>query len=110
MAQNSEGFRAFLKVLRNRDFFWLWLSQLISLTGDFFSFLAVPYLITVLADGAQAVGAEGAPLSTEAKALVGVATFAFTAPRLLGIFTGALVDRWDRQRMMVIANFMAPEL
>ena len=108
MAQSSEGYRSFVKVLRNRNFFWLWLSQLISLTGDFFSFLAVPYLITVLADGAQAASsAEGTPLSTEAKALVGVATLAFTAPRLLGIFTGALVDRWDRQRMMVIANFAA---
>ena len=108
MAQSPEGFRSFVKVLRNRNFFWLWLSQLISLTGDFFSFLAVPYLITVLADGAQAASsAEGTPLSTEAKALVGAAMFAFTAPRLLGIFTGALVDRWDRQRMMVIANFVA---
>ena len=44
-ANNQQGFRAYARVLRNRDFFWLWLSQLISITGDFFNFLAVPFLL-----------------------------------------------------------------
>lgn len=113
MSVQDQGFRSFVRVLRNRDFFWLWLSQLISLAGDFFSFLAVPYLITMLADGevtAATEGAaalEGAALSPEAKMWVGVAMAAFTAPRLLGIFTGAFVDRWDRHRTMITANLVA---
>ncbi len=107
MSEQDQGFRSFGRVLRNRNFFWLWLSQLISIAGDFFSFLAVPYLITVLADGEQAAAVEGVVLSPEAKLWVGVAMAAFTAPRLLGIFTGAFVDRWDRHRTMIIANVIA---
>lgn len=102
----KQGFRTFIRVLRNRNFFWLWLSQLISIIGDFFNFLAVPYLITVLVDGSEA--ASGAvELSAEAKALVGIATLAFTMPRLLGLFTGVFVDRWNRHRTMVTANIIA---
>jgi DHA3 family macrolide efflux protein-like MFS transporter len=105
-SEQGQGFRAFVRVLRNRNFFWLWVSQLISMVGDFFSFLAVPYLITVLAEGESAAAA-GATISAEAKALVGLSTFFFTAPRLLGIFTGVFVDRWDRQRTMILANLAA---
>mgnify|MGYP000405683247 CR=1 FL=1 len=56
-SEQGQGFRAFVRVLRNRNFFWLWVSQLISMVGDFFSFLAVPYLITVLAEGESAAAA-----------------------------------------------------
>ncbi len=111
MAEHTsrQGFRAFACVLRNRNFFWLWISQLISMIGDFFSYLAVPFLITALADGGEVAGVatEAGELSAEAKALVGLATLAFTAPRLLGIFTGAFVDRWNRHRTMVMANVVA---
>lgn len=107
--QQAQGYHAFLRVLRNRNFFMLWLSQLISMIGDFFSFLAVPYLITVLAEGSSAAGiaAETSQLSPEAKSLVGLATLAFTLPRLLGIFTGVFVDRWNRHRTIVQANVIA---
>ncbi len=85
MAEHTsrQGFRAFACVLRNRNFFWLWISQLISMIGDFFSYLAVPFLITALADGGEVAGVatEAGELSAEAKALVGLATLAFTAPR-----------------------------
>ncbi len=106
--QPPQGFRAFVRVLRNRNFFWLWVSQLISTIGDFFSFLAVPYLITVLAQGDEAAAlADSSAMPTEAKALAGLATMAFTLPRLLGIFTGVFVDRWDRRKTMIVANVLA---
>lgn len=109
MAITQQGIGPFLRVLRNRNFRWLWISQLISMIGDYFNFLAVPYLITVLADNtsvAEAASSTGA-LSPEAKALVGLSTLAFTLPRLLGIFTGVFVDRWNRHRTMVLANLVA---
>lgn len=103
---HAQGIRSFIKVLRNKDFFWLWIAQLISIIGDFFSFLAVPYFITVLAQGPAAAGAEVA-LSAETKALVGLAEMAFVLPRVLGIFTGVFIDRWNRQRVMIVANLVA---
>ncbi len=107
--RQAQGFRAFLRVLRNRNFFWLWVSQLISFTGDFFSFLAVPYFITLLAQGGEAAAAvaAGSELPAEAKTLTGAAMIAATLPRLLGIFTGVFVDRWDYRRTMIVANTFA---
>ncbi|GAB4572791.1 MAG: MFS transporter [Anaerolineae bacterium] len=110
-SSSSEGLRRFLAVLRKRDFFWLWLAQLISMVGDYFMLLAVPLLITVLAEGGSVVGpvsaGKGGELPAEAKALVGLTALAYTAPRLLGLFTGVFVDRWDRKRTIVIASGLA---
>lgn len=102
-ADNQQGFQAYARVLRNRNFFWLWLSQLISMTGDFFNFMAIPFFITLLYTGGETAGATG-EVPPEAKAIIGLATLAFTIPRLFGLFTGVFVDRWDRHRTMVIAN------
>ncbi len=87
----AQGIRSFLRALRNRNFLWMWIAQIVSMIGDFFSFLAIPYLITVLAQESVALASltsklgdfKGLPLlitseelSPEAKMLVGLATLA----------------------------------
>jgi MFS family permease len=75
---------------RNRDFILLWTGQAVSTIGTRVSGLAFPLL--VLAE-------------THSPAKAGIVGFAQTLPFMLFyLLAGALVDRWDRKRVMIIAD------
>ena len=72
---------------RNRDFRRLWIGQAFSELGSSASALAYPLLVLALT---------GSPVQA---GLVGSASLAARA--LLGLPAGALVDRWNRRRVMI---------
>ena len=77
-------------VLRIRDFRLLWLGEGISLLGDQFGFIALPWLVLQLTGDAFAIGM--------VLALAGI-------PRaLFMLFGGALTDRFSPRNMMLVTN------
>jgi len=79
-----------LITLRQRNFALLWFAGLISMIGDWVLFIALPIYTYNLTHSSLATG------------LMFVAS---TLPRVvLGSVAGVYVDRWDRQRIMVIAD------
>lgn len=79
-----------LALLKQRNLRTLWLAQTVSWSGDHFSFLALMIVINQITSSAGAVA---------------LLMITFTLPRLLfGMLAGVLVDRWDRQRVMVLAD------
>lgn len=78
--------------MRQRNFALVWFAGLISLTGDWFLIVARPYVVFQLTG------------SVTATALV-LAT-RLVPQLLLGSVAGALVDRWDRRRVMLICNIL----
>jgi len=88
MQQESVGF---IQVLKNGRFLRLWLGQVISAVGDYFYFLAMPILVNKLTGSTTAIGL----------AMI----FGFALPQLLfGLPAGVMVDRWDRRRVMIVAD------
>src|SRR5205807_6431818 len=76
--------------LHRRNFALLWFGQLISLTGDWVLFIALPFYVFALTGSALATGAM---------------FIAETLPRLfLGSLAGVFVDRWNRRRTMIVAD------
>jgi MFS family permease len=79
-----------IAVLRQRDFSLLWFGGVLSVIGDFFLFIALPFFVY---ERTGSVLATGAMFAAE------------TLPRLLfGSVAGVFVDRWDRKRTMVFAD------
>jgi MFS family permease len=81
-----------LAVLRRRDFGLLWLGGLVSVAGDWVLYAALPYFVY------QRTG------STIATA--GMIAAELTPGVLLGSIAGVFVDRWDRKRLLVMANLL----
>ncbi|MDP9368128.1 MAG: MFS transporter [Chloroflexota bacterium] len=81
-----------LRVLRQRDFALLWFAGLISVTGDYMLFIALPVTVYELTGSAAATG--GILIASRLPSLV------------LGSVAGVFVDRWDRKRTMVVANLV----
>jgi MFS family permease len=77
-------------LVRNPDFRRLFLSSVVSLAGDWFSFVAVAGLVTDL------TGRPGAPAFIYAATVLPV----FLASPI----AGAIADRFDRRRVLVIAD------
>lgn len=77
-------------LLRNRDFLLLWSGQLVSTIGSQVSLLAFPLLVLAITHSPAQAGLVGA-----ARGL----PFA-----LLCLPAGALVDRWDRKRVMLLCD------
>ena len=75
---------------RNRDFRLLAVSQGISSIGDLVAVTALPLLVLELTGSGVAMGV--------VLAIQALTDFAF------GLFAGALADRSDRKRMMVVAD------
>src|SRR5438067_2202096 len=75
---------------RNRDYMLLWSGQTISSLGSGVSGIVFPLLILAITHSAAAAGIAGA-LNTLPYVL-------FSLP------AGALVDRWDRKRVMIICD------
>jgi MFS family permease len=79
-----------LAVLRQRNFFLLWSGGVLSVIGDYFLFVALPFFVYERTGSALATGAM---------------FIAETLPRLIfGSVAGVFVDRWDRKRTMVISD------
>lgn len=82
--------RAFPSLWRNRDYMLLWSGQLLSSVGSQVSLLAFPLLVLAITGSPAQAGIVGA--------LRGL-PFA-----LLCLPAGALVDRWDRKRVMLFCD------
>jgi DHA3 family macrolide efflux protein-like MFS transporter len=86
----------FLSVLKNGGFRNLWLGQIVSQTGDYFSFLA----LTVIVSGFYK------DLQETTLAVTGL-MISFSLPRLLfGLLAGVFVDRWDRRITMLVSDIV----
>jgi MFS family permease len=79
-------------LVRNRDFRRLFLASVVSLAGDWFSFVAVASLVTEL------TGRPGAPAFVYAATVLPV----FLASPI----AGTVADRFDRKRILVIADLV----
>ncbi len=75
---------------RNRDFMLLWGGQVVSTLGTSASAIVYPLLILALTDSPAAAGV--------AAALGSAPYIVFSLP------VGALIDRWDRKRVMVLCD------
>jgi hypothetical protein len=79
------------KLLRQRNFGLLWFGGLISMIGDWVLFIALPIYTYNL---------------THSSLATGIMFMVGTLPRMLfGSIAGVYVDRWDRQRTMVVADW-----
>jgi MFS family permease len=77
-------------IWRNRDYMLLWSGQVVSTFGSAASTVVYPLLILALTDSPGAAGIAGA-----LRAL----------PYLvLSLPVGALIDRWDRKRVMILCD------
>ncbi len=75
---------------RNRDFLLLWSGQAVSSVGSQVSLLAFPWLILSV---------------THSPLLAGlIAAIRFLPYLLFGLVAGALVDRWNRKRVMIVCD------
>lgn len=80
-----------LAALRHRNYSLLWLAGLISLTGDWIMLTALPFYV---------YARTGSAMATALMWIVEV-----TPAVLFGSVAGVFVDRWDRRRVMVTADF-----
>jgi MFS family permease len=83
----------YTEVLRNRNFFFLWLGQVISQFGDRLNQMALIALIYQRAPGS----------SWELAKLL---SFTIIPVFLIGPVAGAYVDRWDRRRTMILCDIL----
>ena len=89
-AQKEETTSPFKNVLRSRNFRLLWIGEGISLLGDQFFLIALPWLVLQLTGDAFAVGA--------VLAIAGI-------PRALFMLVGgALIDRYSPRMTMLVSN------
>ncbi|HZU75813.1 MAG TPA: MFS transporter [Dehalococcoidia bacterium] len=82
--------RAERPLWRNPDYLLLWLGQAVSSLGSQASFLALPLLMLALTGSPAQAGVLGG--------LRGIAYLCFGLP------AGALVDRWNRRRVMLLCD------
>ncbi len=78
-------------LFRNRDYMLLWSGQVVSALGSGISELAFPILVLVLTNNNYAAAGIAA-------ALGGIPYLIFSLP------VGALIDRWDRKRVMILCD------
>ena len=77
-------------LLKQADFRTLWMAQTVSWSGDHFTFLALMIVINQISGSASAIA---------------TMMLIMTIPRLLfGMAAGVFVDRWNRQRLMVVSD------
>src|SRR5258706_949732 len=75
-------------LLHNRDFMLLWSGQVVSTLGSMATSVIYPLLILALTNSPTAAGIAGA--------------LRFAPYLVLSLPVGALIDRWDRKRVMVV--------
>jgi MFS family permease len=80
------------RALRHRDFRLWWFGQMVSLAGTWIQFVAQNWLVYRL---------------TGSPAMLGLVNFVGLVPTLpLGLWAGSLADRFDKRRLVVIAQTM----
>lgn len=85
--------KAMLKLLRERrNFRYLWLAQVVSLTGDWFNTIATAILVLRYTDSGAALSA-----LFLARAL---------PPFIFGPLAGVVADRFDRKRILIVSNLL----
>jgi dTMP kinase len=82
----------FWSLLRHPSYSRLWRAMLVSSTGDWVGFVAVTALVTRLGGGQAGFAVAGVMLARLLPAV------------LFGPFAGVLVDRFDRKRLMILAD------
>ncbi|MDP2941872.1 MAG: MFS transporter [Candidatus Omnitrophota bacterium] len=87
----------FTEVLKNRNFFLLWLGQIISQLGDRLDQMALIALVYLRAPGSTWEIAK-------------ILSFTIIPVFLIGPLAGAYVDRWDRRRTMYICDLLRSAL
>jgi MFS transporter, DHA3 family, macrolide efflux protein len=83
----------FSKVLKNRNFFLLWVGQIISQLGDRLSQMALIGLVYQRAPGS-------------AMQIAKILSFTIIPVFLIGPVAGAYVDRWDRRKTMYACDLL----
>src|SRR5437764_150507 len=78
------------RLFRNRDYMLLWGGQVVSTLGSSASNIIYPLLILAITDSPAAAG-------------IGAA-LAHVPYLLLSLPAGALIDRWDRKRVMILCD------
>ena len=81
-----------VKLFGTKEFFWLWIAQLISATGDWLGLLAIIALAARISEGS-----EGTAIALVLGARVAPGFFLATA-------AGVLVDRLNRKRVMIVCD------
>src|SRR5437588_12966354 len=88
--QTASPSRRLRPLWRNRDFILLWSGQVVSTVGTRVTGVAFPLLVLA---------------QTHSPAKAGLVGFAQTLPYMIFYLpAGALVDRWDRKRVMLAAD------
>lgn len=77
---------------RNPQYRWLWLSQVISLTGDWFNLIAITVLV--------------AKLSGSSLAISGIFLARLLPPFFLGPVVGVVADRFDRRKILITSDLL----
>ena len=80
-------------ILKNRNFFLLWLGQIISQLGDRLGQMALIAFVYLRAPGSTLQIAK-------------ILSFTIIPVFLIGPLAGVYVDRWDRRRTMYVCDFM----
>jgi len=83
----------FTEVLKNRNFFLLWLGQIISQLGDRLDQMALIAFVYLRAPGSTWEIAK-------------ILSFTIIPVFLIGPVAGVYVDRWDRRRTMYLCDFL----
>lgn len=87
----------FTEVLKNRNFFFLWLGQIISQFGERLAQMALIGLVYVWAPGSTVQ-------------LTKILSFMILPVFLIGPVAGVYVDRWDRRQTMFVCDFLRASL
>jgi len=88
---DSRGLSGYIQLVRqNRNFRYLWLGQIISLLGDWFNLIASASLIGALTDSGLAIG--------------GLFVVRMLAPFLVSPIAGVAADRYNRKRLLIMAD------
>ena len=86
----------FREILKNRNFLFLWLGQIISQLGDRLDQMALIGLVYLRTQGGSGSTFEMAK----------ILSFTILPVFLIGPVAGVYVDRWDRRRTMFICDFL----
>jgi predicted MFS family arabinose efflux permease len=90
VAEQTEASRRYVPLWRNRDYILLWSGQMISSVGSRISMLAFPLLVLALTHSPAQAGLIGAMRGLPYALLI--------------LPAGALVDRWNRKRVMILCD------
>lgn len=88
--------RQYVELLRrNRDLRYIWFAEVVSLVGDWFS----QVVLLALVASRSPEGHEGLAVSTLILAR-------FVPPLMLSPLAGVLLDRFNRQRILILSNYL----